>query len=46
MSETLTMSNIRYILRIGYNVDMDMFLFVATPFVIVVLLAMWMFENV
>jgi len=30
----------------GYNVNMDMFLFVATPFVIVVLLAMWMFENV
>ena len=44
--QVCTMSNIRYILRIGYNVDMDMFLFVATPFVIVVLLAMWMFKNV
>jgi hypothetical protein len=30
----------------GYNWDMEMFLFIVTPITIVVLLAMWMFENV
>jgi hypothetical protein len=46
MSETLTMSNIRYILRIGYNGQMEFFLVFGSPIIIVVLLAMWMFENV
>jgi hypothetical protein len=40
------MSNIGYILHMGYNWDMDLFLFIIGPIVIVGLLAMWMFENV
>jgi hypothetical protein len=30
----------------GYNGDMEFFLFILAPIVIVGLLAMWMFENV
>jgi hypothetical protein len=44
--QVCTMSNKRYILRIGYNVDMEFFLVFGSPIIIVVLLAMWMFENV
>jgi hypothetical protein len=46
MSETLNMSNICYILHIGYNGDMDIFFVFAFPIIIVAALVMWMFEDV
>ena len=44
--QAYSMSNKGSNLRIGYNVDMEFFLVFGSPIIIVVLLAMWMFENV